>query len=557
MTQNFNFTLKLSPITVKFIAMRLVCSHDSLRAIAKAAMVSPRSVNRIKSKLTKINLNSATEIASLTNEQLYQKLYPKSEVVVPRSDSDSKLIPDFAVLTSEMLEKRISIKECYEDYLQQAALEHKEPLSLSYFSNRIKMEKDTIEKEDPDFYYAQNFPFGMYAQLDFTGDQYELQTYNGRISCYIMVICFPASYYMQAQFVTGQTTEESCRVLSEVFKRLSNRCPSIIVTDNARCWVTKHQYGKESVPNANFANYLQEMGICPEASPAYRPRTKSCAEHSVNRVQTLLSSCKQDFASNLRSIAEHNKVLMDQVDLNINQGPFRRSTKVTRDYLFRTYEYPLLNIVQNIPAYQGDAISKVVPNSYLVEVHEHEYSVPFMYIGKRIDIYVGNDYIIMKYEGKEIARHLRADGEGRTIKDCHMPKMHQEIAKKKKLYSTVDDVRRISKSVDEGVYRFCCFKINSDQDKGVSTDNTIKCCRAVINGFKRSQFKDIYSEACISLLNQPQNLWNSYGVENMFNQVLEEYLDNRKIQHQTEIFRPNDEGDAHIRNEPTNGDEDL
>lgn len=83
----------------------------------------------------------------------------------------------------------------------------------------------------------------------------------------------------------------------------------------------------EAVINENFACYLQEMGMCAEASPPYTPQRKSCAEHSVGRIQSVMSSLKHEFATTLRTLQEHNKILMEKVDALINKGPFQTHHK--------------------------------------------------------------------------------------------------------------------------------------------------------------------------------------------------------------------------------------
>lgn len=534
---------------IKLICSKLLNTDDSQRAIARQANVSARTVRRFAERLKKHGITKYSEIAELTPLEVYKKLYErKVSTLVLKSDND-KFIPDFGKIVVEMIENRHqSIKKRYEDYCAQAESLGKIPLCLSYFSAKIKQERDKLAKESPEFYYAQSYPYGLYAELDFTGDQYELLTYNGRIKCWIMVVAFPASYYVQAQFVTGQTTAESCRVLSEVFRRIGNRHPSIIKVDNAKCWSTKHQYGKEAVINRNFENYLLEMGICAEAAPPYSPQRKSCAEHSVNRVQTMMNSLKNCFSNNQKTITEHNKLLMQKIDEIINRGEFRRSREITREYLFKNRELPLLQKVSGIPDYPGDAISQVIPNSYMITVNAHSYSVPYLYIGKRADIYVTNDYIIIKHEGKEIARHLRQDGEGMTVKEAHRPLEHQEINRKNKLYNSVDDVLRISTGLDEGVYRFCHSRIAYDKSRGQSEGNTIKACRAVINAYKRCMLKPLFSEACLSVLRLDPQRWNYYELTKVYDDVLKEYSNKNKVEHQTEIIRiSRDSDEAHIR----------
>ena len=127
MNFNFNPRTKLTPSTVKFIALRLACGKDSKRAIAMKARVSPRTVNRINEKLQVLKL-TAEAINALNTEQFYKTLYPKSDKVIPRSNSEQKYLPDFEALTSDMIERHLSIKDCYEEYKQKALLEQKEPV---------------------------------------------------------------------------------------------------------------------------------------------------------------------------------------------------------------------------------------------------------------------------------------------------------------------------------------------------------------------------------------------------------------------------------------------
>lgn len=535
---------------LKQACIRLLNTSESSRCIARSLHVSPSTVSRLKNKLEKFNIRNVEEIASLPPGELYQKIYPQEHNAV-RSDSKKKFLPDFEAVVTVMISSKQKITEAYENYRSQAQAKGLVPLSQQYFSARIKIEKDRLKQESPEFYYAQIYPYGLYVQLDYTGDKYELLTYNGRVTCWIMVMAFPASYFAFGGFVTAQSTAESCRVLGDGFKYIGNRHPSIVMVDNARCWCNRHSMYGEAIINENFASYLQELGMCAEAAPPYKPQRKSCVEHSVGRIEVLMQSLKHDFATNMRTIKEHSKVLMDKINTVINQGSFRRSTELTREYLFKQYELPVLMPVKKVPEYMGDPISAVVPNSYMVTVNAHQYSVPYLYIKKRVDIYVTNDLVIVKHEGKEIARHLRQDGEGISSKNEHKPAVHQNIDANNKIYASIDDVVRITSGLDEGVYKFCRFKIEHDKNEGRAESVTIRTCRAVINAYKRSFYKQLYSEACISVLELEPYKWTSYEVASMYREILDEFNKTQKVQHQEEmeIFRPKDHDDAHLRDD--------
>ena len=66
--------------------------------------------------------------------------------------------------------------------------------------------------------------------------------------------------------------------------------------------------------------------------------------------------------------------------------------------------------------------------------------------------------------------------------------------------------------------------------------------------------KELFAEACDSTLNLPPELWNSYKVRELYDQVLREYSSskNQTVAHQTEIYIPNEE-DAFIRDYGSDG----
>ncbi|MGN0914976.1 MAG: hypothetical protein ACI4NE_01300 [Succinivibrio sp.] len=220
MSEKTTFRTNLSPSCIKSVCVRLLNTNDSNRAIAKQVKISATTVDRLCKKLKKLNIKYYSEISELSPSELIEKFYSHPATPKVTKQSKNKLIPDFNELATKMIEfKSDSIKAMYIEYQAEAKKAGKDALSLTYFSARVKQEKNVIESNAPEFYFSQNYPYGLYAELDFTGDQYELFTYNGRVRCWIMVVSFPASYYMQAQFVTAQSTAESCRVLSEVFRK--------------------------------------------------------------------------------------------------------------------------------------------------------------------------------------------------------------------------------------------------------------------------------------------------------------------------------------------------
>ena len=112
-----------------------------------------------------------------------------------------------------MLEARLTKQYVFEKYLEIVKEKNAEALSMGYFYRRLDKELRRITPDD--YYLLQDFKYGEQLQADFTGDRYQLNTYRGMVSCWIFVLCFPASYYCYAGFVTGQSeqpaSQSSCR----------------------------------------------------------------------------------------------------------------------------------------------------------------------------------------------------------------------------------------------------------------------------------------------------------------------------------------------------------
>ena len=142
---------------IKLICINLLASNYSHRYIAKLANVSPTTVNRIYEKCLALKITDSKVINNMSPREVYDTFYLKESK--QRPGSTDKLIPNYSEEVGTMIEKKINIKERYAEYKEEAITQGKKPLSISYYSAQIKREKDSIDANDPDYYYAQDFRF--------------------------------------------------------------------------------------------------------------------------------------------------------------------------------------------------------------------------------------------------------------------------------------------------------------------------------------------------------------------------------------------------------------
>lgn len=70
----------------------------------------------------------------------------------------------------------------------------------------------------------------------------------------------------------------------------------------------------------------------------------------------------------------------------------------------------------------------------------------------------------------------------------------------------------------------------------------------MINAYKKSISKPLFSEACVSILQQDPSKWNYYELKKVFAEVIKEYSNKKSIEHQLEIFRTSEKDDeAYLR----------
>lgn len=527
--------------------IRLICSlglthRASIRRIARKAEVATNTVRKVLSRAADLGVKDPAVINAMNDHVLLEKFYPDLKPSLNAKPNTinrkSRFNPDFKEIGKVMLEKHQELKDIFDEYVSTAVSYGALPFSKVYFYKRLQQEIDELITAD-DFYFAQDFKYGEEVEIDFSGDPFKVITHNGVMTCNCCVVVWPASYYMYAEFVTSQSTAESCRVFGNAIRHWKNRAPLFCVCDNTKAWVTSH-VGKDVVLNPAFEKYMASLGICIDAAPPYHPQAKSAVEYSVNLTEKLCRKYRTDFTQ-VKALVEHSQHLMELVEKEINEGPFRKSIDKTRSYLFHNYELPAARVITTIPEFEGNAIIKTVPRSYLLTIEGHTYSVDYRYIKKQVEVYLTNDYVIIKHEGVEIARHLRKDHDGgSTILMEHRPEAHQKILSDKEYIPDEKALFEKCKNLgDENLYRFCVSRIELGKARNGSAFNALRSCKGVISFYEKCAHKNLVSECCAKVLQLDPKTWNTPFIKSMYVQRTNELPPmpvNREIGIQLSLF---------------------
>ena len=154
-----------------------------------------------------------------------------------------------------------------------------------------------------------------------------------------------------------------------------------------------------------------------------KPKDKATVEGSVGIISTWVIAAVRN--RQFLSLKELNEAIKEKL-LDFNTKPFQKKDG-SRALLFEN-EKPFL---LPLPAYSFEMATwkiATVPSGYHVSVDSHHYSVPFEYIGQKVDIRLTRNTIEMFFEGNRICSHMREYNQpGQyTTNNSHMPPNHQK-----------------------------------------------------------------------------------------------------------------------------------
>ena len=162
-------------------------------------------------------------------------------------------------------------------------------------------------------------------------------------------------------------------------------------------------------------------GCVIEPARPYKPKDKAKAEQGVQAIQRWILAVLRH--RKFFDVDELNDAISPLLDI-YNAKVMKRLNK-SRDRLFKELDEPYLQpLVANSYIYKEFKIA-TVNIDYHIELQSARYSVPFKYLGEKVEVRYSTSTVEIYYQSKLIATHPRYYDSGySTIKE-HMPTNHQ------------------------------------------------------------------------------------------------------------------------------------
>lgn len=393
--------------------------HQSGRRIAKELGLSRNTVKLYLDRITD-SCFSLDTIARMKDPELSALVYPSLEKYSGdqrRSDFSQRT----AYFLSELKRTGVTRRLLWEEYKREFSAGYAYPQFCELLSREKKLTNASMH-----FEYQ---PADMLL-VDFAGDtaSYVDKESGEVIPCPVLVCVLPFSGYSYAIALPNAKQPHLVKALNECLAFFGG-VPANFKSDNMKQIVQKScRY--EPVFTDLIQAWALHYGLTLLASRVRKPKDKAPVESEVKLVYQRIYAPLRDKL--FFSLAELNTAMLEQLSAH-HQRPFQKK-EANRYIRFTQQEKPYL---QALPAEEyvmrHGAECKVQKNYHIILGEDwHQYSVPFSFIGKKVQTTYDMDVVEVFYQHKRIALHRRSfKKHGYTTTSEHMPQGHQRYLEQK------------------------------------------------------------------------------------------------------------------------------
>lgn len=382
----------------------------SNRQIEKITGVSRNSVsNYVKSyEAQEIVLE---ELLKLSDQRLEEALHPKvysMPLVKP-----GLIHPDWNYIHQELKKDKMTRALLYDEFKK----EYPKAYSYSQFNRYYARYAKTLNPSMRQIHYNGDKLF-----IDFSG--LTMPIINQRTGetgkAQIFVSVLGASGYTFVHAVSSQSTRDfiTCHVNAFAFY---GGVPNILVPDNLKAAVISHTKSKITL-NESYADMGRHYNVAIAPARPYKPQDKSKVEAGVKGIQRwILMRLRNHIFFSIEALNEEIGKLLD-----LYNGKIIKRLGKSRTELFHILDAPFLKpLCANNYIYK-EFKTATVGIDYHIELEGSGYSVPYTYLGKRVEITYSAISVVIRYNGEIIAHHPKQPQpyHDSTLIE-HMPQSHQ------------------------------------------------------------------------------------------------------------------------------------
>ena len=350
--------------------------------------------------------------SDMTDAKLFELLYPSAAC------KPTYKMPDYAYVAKEMMKDGVTLNLLWLEYCEQCRSSGEIPYQSTQFN---KYYNEYLAKNNATMHL--NHKPGEIMQVDWAGDTASLvDTDTGEvIPAYVFVATLPFSGYSYVEAFLSMNQE--CWTAAHVNAyQFFGGVTKIIQCDNLKTGVIRHGQNEIEL-NKSYQELAEHYGTAILPTRIRAPKDKAFVEGTVGVISTFILAALRN--QQFLSLAELNKAIHERL-FEFNHKPFQKKDG-TRASEFAEEKLFLLPL----PAYPFELaswkIATVGPN-YHIAVEGMNYSVPYEYIKRKVDVRITRSTIEVFFDGNRICSHVRLYGRKNqySTTESHMPEKHQQ-----------------------------------------------------------------------------------------------------------------------------------
>ena len=350
---------------------------------------------------------------TLTNKDIEQLFYPG------RGTNEGRRLPDYEYIYNELAKPGVTLSLLWAEYCAKCEAEHTIPYQHTQFNEKYHAyaasKKATLRiKRKP----------GETMEVDWIGDT--LKVYDSanccEISAYIFVAVLPCSLYGYAEAFPDMKSNHWIEAHVHAYSFFGG-VTRILVPDNLKTGVIKNTR-TELILNRSYHEMAEHYGTAIIPARPVKPKDKPNAEGTVKVLETWILAALRN--RKFFTFQELNKAIHKKLE-EFNAKPFQKK-KGSRLSAFLEEERDFLMPLPASPYETAVWSTATIQPDYLITVGNCKYSVPYEFIGKKVDIRAAENSIEVFYHGDRIASHVRKMYAPEPIYlPEHMPENHRKF----------------------------------------------------------------------------------------------------------------------------------
>ena len=394
--------------------LRLTAMGFSQRSIIQSVGTSQKTVVKVQRRARELNLSWPLP-DTLNDSDLGKMMFPKKPI-----QSSVRKMPDLEYIREELQKSGVNKKLLWTEYLKECRLSGDDPLMYSQFCEYIRRDE---QKHRATMHIGRK-P-GEQIEVDWAGDPAQIiDPDTGEIIkawLFVGVLSYSKYPYVEAFINEKQRAWILAHVhMFEYFGGVSR----ILVPDNTKTAVVHSNNWYTPEINAVYHEMAEHYNTAIIPARIRAPKDKPNAEGTVGNITTWITAALRN--EQFFSLAELNQAIRKKLQ-EFSHRPFQKK-EGSRYEIFRDEELPYLAKLPATPYELAEWKSATVLFNYHISVDGMQYSVPYEYIKRKVDVRVTESAIEIFYNHQRIASHRRLygrKGQYSTVTE-HMPEDHQK-----------------------------------------------------------------------------------------------------------------------------------